>query len=102
MSERWDETKQKLVKGTIDKEAAKLAKKIGGLSCLVIGFFVDSMDAEVIHMSVGGQSPYPPHTVFGRLAELNRGSEQNEILEDRRRSRTTLSKRTGRLKDSTT
>jgi hypothetical protein len=98
MTGRWDEAKQKLVKATVDKEAAKLAKKLGALSCLVIGFFVDPMDAEVIHMSVGGQSPYPPHTVFGRLAELNRGSEQNEILENRVRSKTKLA---ARLKGST-
>src|SRR5258708_34580874 len=100
MSERWDEAKQRLVKDTIDKEAAKLAKRLGALQCLVIGFFVDPMDAEVSHMSVVGEAPYPHYTVLGRIAELNPGSEQSEMLSTRHRFPPALENATGRFQAS--
>lgn len=88
MSTKWDETKQAAVKEEITRRSKKLASQLGAECCLVIGFFKDPDDPEVIHLSVGGKSTYPPHVLFDRLAQMNRGSEQDEILRNRVRSRT--------------
>lgn len=92
MTERWDEAKQKTVKAAFEKELLKVAKKLGAASCMGVAFFQDPMDPEVFHMMDAGKCIYMPHQVYGRLAELNRGSEQLEILKDRRRSRTRLAR----------
>lgn len=85
---RWDDAKKKAVKAALDKELERVARKLGAESLMGVAFFRDPMDPEVHHMMQGGKSIYMPHMVYGRLAELNRGSEQDEILKDRRRSRT--------------
>jgi hypothetical protein len=82
---RWNEDKQRAMKAKVDRELAKLAKKLGAHCIFAVAFFQDPFDPEILHQSAGGQLPYPPAQFFDRMAQLHREQESLEALGERKR-----------------
>ncbi len=50
----WNKAKQIAMKGKVDAEAKKLAKRLGAHSVYVVAHFADDLDPDALHSMSGG------------------------------------------------
>lgn len=65
----WSNEKRECIKKAIDKEAAKLVKRLERLGCytaMVICSFEDEIDPTELHIQSGGSTPMPPADLLRR------------------------------------
>lgn len=85
----WSDSKREKVKAAIDKEAAKLVKRLERLGCytaMVICSFEDETDHTDLHIQSGGSTPMPPADLLRRqIVTFETAQERGQEQDDERR-----------------
>ncbi len=65
------------LKKEIDKEALRVAERIGAYTVMIIATFEDKRDAATLHIQDGGSSPMPPAALLRKALATHEAAEEN-------------------------
>lgn len=83
-AKEWSKEQHALMRAKLTDAANRLAFQMGARNVLVVAWFEDLVDPEVLHLQDGGSAPWAPERVYHTLAQM----VDDGIAEQKRREET--------------